>query len=312
MASLKQLVVDAYIHRMQREYKFNIPSDIIIIILMFIPTKYKVYSTGTGGGKEQDIGSKRMRNTIFYYLPQVSALCAHPSLLYAHWSHTLIHGCDNAIFGCGSNNYGELGLGKKLSFKTFTRLQFEDIDQDCIVTVLNKGVCSSHNFVVFRNPNNNKQSFYGFGNNKSNILGVASNDEIRTPIILKQLNHIFSNQKIVEISTGFEHTLFLSSSGRVHAYGSNKCGQCGVDPVVLGKIHSPNIVPFLYDIVSVSSGEDHNLCIDHKKALWVFGDNGRDQLGLGTDHKADDFIHSAMINPYFKGMLHVACIIAYV
>ena len=50
---------------------------------------------------------------------------------------------------------------------------------------------------------------------------------------------------------------------------------------------SPQMITFLYDITSISSGSYHNLCIGL-----------HDQLELGTDYAGTREVHSVMVNPY--------------
>ena len=44
---------------------------------------------------------------------------------------------------------------------------------------------------------------------------------------------------------------------------------------------TPTKVPFLYDIISICCGLDHNLCLSKNNYLYVFGNNDNYQLGLG-------------------------------
>ena len=55
----------------------------------------------------------------------------------------------------------------------------------------------------------------------------------------------------------------------------------------------------MYDIISISNGKSHNLCIDKQNVLWVFGDNRDGTLGLGPNYEEKNYIYSAMINSYF-------------
>ena len=66
-------------------------------------------------------------------------------------------------------------------------------------------------------------------------------------------------------------------------------------------------VPFLCDIISISSGEGFNLCLDKNGAVWGFGANKYDQLGLGPEYSEISKIDTPIINPYLKDITFIEC-----
>ena len=89
------------------------------------------------------------------------------------------------------------------------------------------------------------------------------------------------NAEIVDVSAGFFHTVALANNGTVYSFGLNNNGQLGVD---LSTTFSdkPIKVKKLVDIVSISSGNLHNIALDKQGNVWVWGNNSRGQLGDGT------------------------------
>ena len=302
MSSLNELICFGFVHKNENVYKLNIPQDVVIIIVIFCRiSATKIYCLGN-----DKFGSKRLStNSNVHYLEETSRVCSHPIIgLFPHYNDMVIRGINNEIYGSVSNQKGII------------QKEFKDFDKDNhSVRIINKGSCANWNLVSFINRDNDKQMFYGFG--EDHTYGCV---QMENPKVFEALNNVFATQKIIEISTGYNHSLFLSSSGTVFAYGENDAGQCGKDPDNVEMVSSPEIIIFSSDsndihITSISTGGYHNLCIDNKHALWVFGDNGWEQLGVGADYNAEDCIYSPMINPYMKdikiaecGMRHSLCI----
>ena len=187
------------------------------------------------------------------------------------------------------------------------------------------------------------QSIYGFGSNVNQQLGFHIPDSekqkhVISPQLIEPLNSMFfgggmgdglghglsgglgGGHRIVQISTGLEHSLFLSASGRVFSCGDNFHGQCGVishdpqqivdpedgaDGVSRGYIESIQLIPLLYDIEKIACGAFHNLCIDRNHNVWGFGCNESGELALGP-YLTMPKVCAAVMNLHFfegKGIL---------
>lgn len=79
-----------------------------------------------------------------------------------------------------------------------------------------------------------------------------------------------------------------------------------MDPNIADRIDTPQLIQNLNNITTISTGAQHNLCIDSEDALWVFGNNAFNQLGLGEDYVMLNFMDKPMINPYFKKDVNIA------
>jgi alpha-tubulin suppressor-like RCC1 family protein len=100
---------------------------------------------------------------------------------------------------------------------------------------------------------------------------------------------------IVQVATGINHGLALTSAGKVYAWGNNICGQlgngtdgsCGNDIPV----RTPALVPFPSGtpaIVAVAAGANHSLALTADGNVWGWGNNGLGELGVGTDSETRD------------------------
>merc|ERR1712130_666105 len=86
------------------------------------------------------------------------------------------------------------------------------------------------------------------------------------------------------ISAGTNFTACVSTTGELYCFGQNNMGQ-------LGEGHredscTPQQVPGLPPIQSVSCGRSHLLCVGQDSSVWAFGQNDHAQLGLGHKKKS--------------------------
>ena len=68
---------------------------------------------------------------------------------------------------------------------------------------------------------------YSWGCNEHGQLGIKGNFKYKTPTLIPFFDD--NDIKIQDISSGEEHTLFLSECGKVFSTGSNTLGQLGLE-----------------------------------------------------------------------------------
>ena len=85
---------------------------------------------------------------------------------------------------------------------------------------------------------------------------------------------------IVSVAAGYGHSLALTESGEVWAWGNNWYGQLG-DGTTTDR-YTPVLVEGLGDVVSIAAGYGHSLAFTESGEVWAWGDNGYGQLGDGT------------------------------
>jgi alpha-tubulin suppressor-like RCC1 family protein len=119
-------------------------------------------------------------------------------------------------------------------------------------------------------------SVYAWGSNDYGQLGIANKSmtSVSTPTKLDLPD-------IVLIAPGRNHTVVLSQSGQLFAFGSNRQGQLGqghFNKVSFGSVHRVN----LPTTISVASGGYHCIAVDVDGALYSWGYGGYGQLGIGS------------------------------
>jgi alpha-tubulin suppressor-like RCC1 family protein/serine/threonine protein kinase len=126
---------------------------------------------------------------------------------------------------------------------------------------------------------------WGYGGAGMGILGNGRNDDSNVPVEV-DMKGVLSGKSVVALSAGLQHTLVLSSDGKIYTWGNNMFGQLGDGST------DPGIRPLEVrltgalagkEVVAVAAGGRFSLalCSDGTVAAWGANDLG--QLGAGSD-----------------------------
>ncbi|KAJ5066357.1 hypothetical protein M0811_13736 [Anaeramoeba ignava] len=138
--------------------------------------------------------------------------------------HVFLLNSNQELFGCGYNNYGQVGLGEsrkeQSEIQKLTKIQNipkgEIIDIQC-------GYAFSV-MLIENEDENPKRKLYSCGEYQLNGLGKNENTYEFTEI----KSSLFENDdNILEFSVGNTHTLILTSNSKLIVFGSNSYGQLG-------------------------------------------------------------------------------------
>jgi alpha-tubulin suppressor-like RCC1 family protein len=114
---------------------------------------------------------------------------------------------------------------------------------------------------------------YAWGENGSGQIGNGR----RHQLILIKVNG-FNEEKVIQISCGYNHSMALTESGRVFSWGNNESGQLGhiLDIEIVNK---PLIFSMSKEIpiMKISCGFSHNLLLACDGDIYGFGYNGCEQ-----------------------------------
>ncbi|SNV05659.1 UVB-resistance protein UVR8 [Legionella waltersii] len=200
--------------------------------------------------------------------------------------HTLVFGRDSfgksALFVCGMNKYGQLGLGDKNNQSSLQRLKLPKN-----LNSLEGVVAGDHHTLVFGCDSNKKPLLFSCGNNEYGQLGLGhKNDQSSLqPVRLPQeLNSLES------VVAGYDHTLVFGrdSFGKavLFACGMNKFGQLGLghqnNQTSLQSVKLPQDLKSLEGVVASFNHTFVFGCDSFgEPALFACGENDYGQLGLG-------------------------------
>ena len=117
-------------------------------------------------------------------------------------------------------------------------------------------------------------SLWGMGSNSHGQLGNGNNTNLTTPQVLIDAN---SSNPIIEITHGYNHSLFLRKDGSLWAMGMNNFGQLG-DGTTTHRSTPVKIVDS--NVVRISAGYFHSLFLKSNGSLWGMGSNTCGELGI--------------------------------
>ncbi|XP_026580225.1 probable E3 ubiquitin-protein ligase HERC6 [Pseudonaja textilis] len=180
------------------------------------------------------------------------------------------------LFGWGDGSYGQLGSGEEgASQPVPLRLPPAAVGgQEAVVLV----ACGErHTLLLFADG-----SLASCGDNAQGQLGrklPAGRQRCYLPEPIQALEA----QTIVYISCGKEHSLAISSQGKVFSWGAGGFGQLGTGK--LKDSSTPKKIDALskYNVIQVACGHYHSIVLTKDGRVFSWGQNSHGQLGLGKE-----------------------------
>jgi TPR repeat protein len=118
----------------------------------------------------------------------------------------------------------------------------------------------------------------------STLVGVGLTSHVAFPMEITSKFNLSSNDKIVSLSLGSDHSSAISSTGRVFTWGANDEGQLGDNSTTNKSIPTEITSKFNLSsndkIVSLSLGGSHTSAISSTGRVFTWGANEKDQLGI--------------------------------
>lgn len=184
---------------------------------------------------------------------------------------------DGTLWAMGSNNYGQLGLGDRTD-----RLNPTQVPNVSDVVAVAAGFYHA----LFLKSDG---TVWAMGDNDFGQLGLGHTGEpIATP------TRVPGVRDVVAIAAGghtrsygaIGHSFFVKRDGSLWAVGRDEKNSLSLNPGGvglggIGVITSPTRVPFVGDVVLISTGADYSFVMQRDGTLWGAGRNRNGQLGLG-------------------------------
>ncbi|WP_420798171.1 RCC1 domain-containing protein, partial [Legionella waltersii] len=200
--------------------------------------------------------------------------------------HTLVFGRDSkgkpALFACGINSFGQLGLGHNTDQTSLQRLEFPEA-----LNSLEGVATGDYHTLVFGRDSKGKPLLFACGRNFSGQLGLGHNTDQSS---LHRLEIPEALNSLEGVVAGADHTL-------VFGLDSNKkpllfaCGDNGYGKLGLGhhadqsSLHRLELPQDLNSLEGVAAGGFHTLVFgrdsNKKPLLFACGSNAGGQLGMG-------------------------------
>ena len=174
------------------------------------------------------------------------------------------------VYCWGHNGFGQLGRGNRTQ-KNRAIYEFESKTPGLDVLQIRDIVCGCDYSYFLMNDG----SIYG--------VGTGSNgqylDKGGTQTVHVRLS--FKDPTIVQLATGYGHTLALNEAGEVYAWGRNHAGQVG-NGSHKGPVREAYRVK-LPRIIDIGCCGCHSAAVDEDGNLWMWGDNSYHQISPARD-----------------------------
>ena len=195
---------------------------------------------------------------------QVTTNADNVKKIYCGGYHTLILKNDGTLWGCGWNEYGQLGLGDTNSRTTFTQITANTDD-------IKQIYCGGEHTFILKNDG----TLWGCGHNEYGQLGLGDNINRTT------FTQVTTNaDDIKSVYCGYYHTFILKNDGTLWGCGHNEYGQLGLGDNI-NRTTFTQVTTNADDIKSVYCGYYHTFILEYDGTLWGAGYNSDGQLGLG-------------------------------
>lgn len=183
---------------------------------------------------------------------------------------------EGKLFGCGSNQFGILGLGP-LVVECRAPVQVP-VPVGCRV----KQISGTHHHVAFVTENG---EVFTYGDNSS---GCCGHGDIQGPIYKPTLVEALSGTSCKLVSTGLSFTAAVTAEGAIYTWGSGSHGQLGhgdtveqSHPVLIDSVSSIGAV------TQVATGASYTLALMDNGDLYSFGYGAN--YCLGHDDSASEW-----------------------
>ncbi|MDT0123344.1 fibronectin type III domain-containing protein [Paenibacillus sp. RRE4] len=206
-----------------------------------------VYTWGTNTVGQLGLGDTESRSkpTLVPGLKDVVEIAVGGSTMYALTK-------EGSVWGWGANSYSELGNGSTNNSLTPTRVEFPvKIKHVYLNYYHDKG----YGAAIDVNDNVWMNGIYH--------ASVLSYNPSLKPAKIEKLS------SIKQLSLGKTHMLALKNDGSVLSWGNNSSGQLGNGTT--NSNSSPQLVPGLKDINSISAGFVMSAAIDNNSNLYIWG-----------------------------------------
>jgi len=194
---------------------------------------------------------------------------------FGHTHGALVTGKGD-VFTYGQGGSFQLGLGKKEEFvEQPTRVQ--DIGQ------VVQAACGKHHTLFLTESG----EVYAVGRGDSFATTSALGAKERSDALRPRRVAVPAGVKIAQISAGSVHSLLLSTTGQVYAFGQGEYGRLGTGgsgaekfPVLLQALQK-------HRVVHVVSGSSFNGALSAEGHVYTWGRHEKGQLGLGVGISPD-------------------------
>lgn len=125
-----------------------------------------------------------------------------------------------------------------------------------------------------------KSQLYSWGSGWSGQLGTGMNADANTPTLVEVPTKQDKSGKLIRLSAGYHHSLAVTDTGRLYAWGTGDAGQLGLGlqkkrtnfPILIASVAHARFV-------AISASEHHSVALTEEGHVYSWGHNRWKQLG---------------------------------
>ena len=190
--------------------------------------------------------------------------------------HSLFLTETGKVYGVGYSEQGQVGYNSTATTANTVLINYFDNEK-----VIKVAAGERHSAAITESG-----KLYMWGLNNNGQLGLGDTTQRNIPTLVDPAK--FGNEKIVDVGLGGwstnGHTIALTETGKVYAWGLNGYGQLGINnttnqtnPVLIAQSRFNN-----EKVVKITVGAAHSGCITETGKLYMWGNNHLGYLGDGT------------------------------
>lgn len=206
-----------------------------------------------------------LNTTANYYvntMPTDIVQISHSSLF---GDHTLLLDSNGSVYGWGSNSNGRLGLGPAGDSNVRKAVRIPNLPKAKYIAT-----GTSHSLVL---GVDNK--IYVMGHNGDGKLGTGDTTARYYPTQVS----IADGVEIIKVAAGYDHSLALTSDGKIYAWGNNYNGQLGLGDTTARS--TPTLIISDLVFTDIQCGYKFSVAITDDGSVYSWGLNSSGQLGVG-------------------------------
>ena len=181
---------------------------------------------------------------------------------------------EDQVFALGCNSTGCLGLGEPAT----STLQARKVDVLCGKAIVAFEYGSGPHVLALTKTG----EVFSWGSNGYCALGNGSTNH--PGLIPAQVSGSLVGRVVTRVACGSNHSIALTETGDIYAWGNNNCGQIGSGTTTTQSTPLKVSSPFAGKrVVSISCGHTSSMVALETGEVYGWGYNGNGQLGLGNN-----------------------------
>jgi alpha-tubulin suppressor-like RCC1 family protein len=254
----------------------------------FVDTRGRLWVTGDNSYGQ--LGTGDGNSYLNEYVQSAKYLNKSITDVSCSGDFTMILDSDGIVYGCGNNEWGQLGIGtENVSVTTFTA-NATPLTATSISTGGDFGTFAIPNYFTCLLDSNG--IVHATGGNYWGQLGIGST--ISSNVFVSNATPLTATH----ISAGAEHVMIIDTNGTVSGTGNNRFNQLGIGSDTADRtVFTSNATPVTANVIS--SGGFHSMIIDTNGIVFGVGFAGYGALGIGTTPGPTEIFFTANATPIY-------------